>query len=176
MLVLLVSPALRAQYNPSNPDEPGTRPWKLTLTAVPANAGYYNLNTESYHAAGEQLSLYAYDHNDYVFQQWEDAQGNILSSSRTMNYTMPAGNITLVARYTYSPDNPDEPGQASIKRHLFLRTNPEGAGWFNLSSDNNIATGENVNLRAYANQHYVFRNWTYQVQVLNRFTLIYLSL
>lgn len=167
MLVLLVSPALRAQYNPSNPDEPGTRPWKLTLTAVPANAGYYNLNTESYHAAGEQLSLYAYDHNDYVFQQWEDTQGNILSSSRTMNYTMPAGNITLVARYTYSPDNPDEPGQASIKRHLFLRTNPEGAGWFNLSSDNNIATGENVNLRAYANQHYVFRNWTYEGTIIS---------
>ena len=160
MAALLVSTVVRAQFNPDNPEEPGTHPWRLTLKTVPADGGYFNIYAQSQHAAGEEVSIVAYNHSSFAFQQWEDEKGTVLATANSMTFTMPAQNVTLVARYAYTPDTPDEPGQASIRRHLYLRTNPEGAGWFNMYADNDIATGEAVNLHAYANQHYTFRSWT----------------
>lgn len=159
LLALLIGATAQAQYNPNNPDEPGARPWQLTLRAIPTAAGYFSLNQQTIHAEGEQMRLVAYTYNNYRFVQWEDEKGNILSTERNLDYIMPAANVTLVARYEYTPGNPNEPGQASIKRRLTLKTNPEGAGRFNLSSSNDISAGETVNLRAYSNANYYFRNW-----------------
>ncbi|MBR6998192.1 MAG: hypothetical protein IKI19_05240 [Prevotella sp.] len=44
LLALLLGHAAWAQYDPQNPDEPGTRPWQLTLLATPNDAGYFNLS------------------------------------------------------------------------------------------------------------------------------------
>ena len=168
VLLLMVSPAAWAQFNPENPDEPGTRPWRLTLKAVPATGGYYNVNALSMHAAGEEVYLHAYSHSDFGFVQWEDEQGNVLSTANDLSYTMPAKDITLVARFKYAPEEPEEPGQASIKRHLYLRTNPANTGWFNLSSDNDITVGEQVYIEAYnSSQHYSFRNWTQDGSIIS---------
>ncbi len=168
VLLLMVSPATWAQFNPENPDEPGTRPWRLTLKAVPATGGYYNVNALSMHAAGEEVYLHAYSHSDFGFVQWEDEQGNVLSTANDLSYTMPAKDITLVARFKYVPEEPEEPGQASIKRHLYLRTNPANTGWFNLSSDNDITVGEQVYIEAYnSSQHYSFRNWTQDGSIIS---------
>ena len=167
LLALLVSQGIRAQYNPDNPDEPGARPWELVLNAIPAEAGYFNLNQLSGHAEGEQVNLTAYTNNGYRFLRWEDAQGNTLSTERNLRYNMPGYNIFLTARFEYSPDNPDEPGQASIKRRLNLKTNPADAGRFNLNSTNNIATGQLVHLQVYNSQNYIFRDWTENGSVIS---------
>ena len=168
VLLLTLCPATWAQFNPENPDEPGTHPWRLTLKTVPATGGYYNVNAQSMHAAGEEVWLHAYSHSDFSFERWEDEQGNVIGTASDLNYTMPAKNITLVARFRYAPELPDEPGQASIKRHLYLRTNPANAGWFNLSSDNDIAVGEQVYIEAYnSSAHYSFRNWTQDGSIIS---------
>ncbi len=168
VLLLTVCPAAWAQFNPENPDEPGTHPWRLTLKAVPATGGYYNLNAQSMHAAGEEVYLYAYCHSGFSFVQWEDEQGHVLSTDNNLSYTMPARNIALVARFQFAPDTPEEPGQASIKRHLYLRTNPADVGWFNLNHDNDIAVGEQVYIEAYnSSQHYSFRNWTQDGNIIS---------
>ena len=159
VLLLLMATATRAQYNPENPDEPGAQPWQLTLRALPGDAGYFNLNGLSHHAAGEQFTVTAYDHSYFRFVQWEDEQGRVLATTHELSYTMPARHATLTARYAYSPDNPEEPSQASIRRHLYLRTSPENAGWFNLGLDNDIVAGETLHLTAYGNTNYVFRCW-----------------
>ena len=160
LLALLVCQNTKAQFNPEPPDEPGERPWLLTLKAVPAEAGYFNLNQQSRHVADEKIQLTAFTNSGYRFVCWEDSLGNTLTTERSWSYTMPEKNVTLTARYEYSPDAPDEPGQASIKKRLFLNTNPDGAGRFNLSGTNNIAVGQAVNLQVYGNQNYIFRNWT----------------
>lgn len=167
VLALLVSVGARAQFNPQNPDEPGTHPWQLTLKSVPSDGGYFNLNALSQHAAGEEVDLWVYPHSSFSFVQWEDEQGNVLGTGQSIAFTMPKRNATLTARFKYSPETPAEPGQASIERHLYLQANPQGAGYFNLGSDNNIAAGEKVSLYAYANQHYTFRNWTHDGAVVS---------
>ena len=86
VLLLTVSSAAWAQFNPENPDEPGTHPWRLTLKAVPATGGYYNVNAQTMHAAGEEVYLYAYSHSDFSFVQWEDEQGAVLSTNSNLTY------------------------------------------------------------------------------------------
>lgn len=167
LLLLCISIGTRAQYNPENPDEPGARPWKLTLQANPAKAESFNRSKDTYHVAGEQLYIQAYDNGGFKFVKWEDEQGNVISTEHGFDYTMPARHVTLTAHYEYSPDTPDEPGQASIKRHLYLRSNPQDGGYFNYGSTNDIVSGQQVTLQAYPNQYYSFRNWTKDGEIIS---------
>lgn len=167
LLALMTGTAALAQFNPNNPDEPGAKPWHLTLKAVPVEAGYFNFNQQTIHTEGEQMRLVANTYNNYHFLQWEDEKGNFLSTEPNFNYIMPAEDVTLVARYEYNPSDPNEPGQASIKRRLTLKTYPEGAGRFNLNSNNDISTGEAINLWAYSNKNYYFRNWTQEGTIVS---------
>ena len=118
LLTLFISLCIKAQYNPDNPEEPGASPWRLTLKADPAKAESFNRNSVTNHATGEQFYIHAYDHSGFRFVQWEDEQGNVIATERGFDYTMPAHHVTLTARYVYSPDTPEEPGQTSIMRHL----------------------------------------------------------
>lgn len=165
--VLLMATVTRAQYNPQTPDEPGAQPWLLTLRAVPADGGYFSHNQQSGHAAGEEFTLRAYSHSYFRFVHWEDEQGHVLGTDPSLPFTMPAHHVTLTARFAYSPDMPDEPGQASIRRHLYLKTSPEGAGWFNLSGSNDVVAGESLHLHAYGNTNYVFRSWMQEETVVS---------
>ena len=167
LLSLCISLCTRAQYNPDAPDEPGARPWRLTLKADPAKAESFNWNSVTNHTAGEQIYIQAYDLSGYRFVQWEDEQGSVITKERGFDYTMPARHVTLTARYKYSPDTPDEPGQATIMRHLYLRSNPSNGGYFNYGSVNDVASGEQVTLRAYPNKHYSFRNWTKDGEIIS---------
>lgn len=160
LLALLTGMAAEAQFNPNNPDEPGARPWQLTLKTIPSEAGYFSVNQQTNHVAGEQIWISAYSHNGFRFLKWEDEQGNTISTENSINYTMPSANATLVARYEFNPGNPDEPGKATIKRRLTLKANPEGTGHFNLNANSDIAVGEVVNIRAYNYSQYQFSSWT----------------
>ena len=95
LLLLCISICTRAQYNPENPDEPGARPWKLTLQANPAKAESFNRSKDTYHVAGEQIYIQAYDNGGFKFVKWEDEQGNVISTERGFDYTMPARHVTL---------------------------------------------------------------------------------
>lgn len=167
LLSLCISLCTRAQYNPDDPDEPGARPWRLTLKADPAKAESFNWNSVTNRAAGEQFYIQAYDHSGFKFVQWENEQGDVITKERGFDYTMPARHVTLTARYEYSPDTPDEPGQATIMRHLYLRSNPANGGSFNYGSANDVASGEQVTIRAYPNKHYSFRNWTKDGEIIS---------
>ena len=167
LLSLCISLCTRAQYNPNNPEEPGTRPWRLTLKADPAKAESFNRSSVTNHAAGEQFYIQAYDHSGFKFVQWEDEQGSVITTERGISYTMPARHVTLTARYEYSPDTPDEPGRATIMRHLYLKSNPPSGGYFNYGSANDVASGKQVTLRAYPNKYYSFRNWTKDGEIIS---------
>ena len=162
LLALLVSAGLRAQYNPNNPDEPGTKPWLLTLKSIPADAGSFNISKQTSHAAGEQIGLKANDNGNYKFADWEDEEGNIIATTAQYNYTMPAKHVTLVARYTYSPNNPNEPDSPTQHQYsrIYLETSPADGGSFNVSSGNSYEVGTIVTLHAYNNANFKFEKWT----------------
>ena len=151
------------RYAPSNPSEP-TEPdipvySALSLSCSPSNAGSFNINSGNRYEVGTSVSLRAYNNSNFTFKNWTQ-NGEVISTSASFNYVITAGNPKLVANYDYTPSNPGEPSEAKTYYKLYLKSNPSGGGYFNISSGNGYQEGESVYLRAYNNQWYTFKNWT----------------
>ena len=142
------------QYDPPNPPEPAGS-LRISLVAEPAEAGYFNCEKEVAVTEGESYYLYAYSRGDYRFVAWEQ-DGKVISTSPGFNYLMGSTDVTLTARFVYSPPNPPEP---VIRHQLFLESDPVGAGSFNWSSGSTFAEGEQLYLRAYGNNGYKLAYW-----------------
>lgn len=142
------------QFDPYNPPEPAGS-LRISLVAEPAEAGYFNYNKEVIAAEGESYYLCAYARHNYKFQAWEQ-DGKVISTSYSFNYLMGEKDVTLTARFVYSPENPPEP---VIWHQLFLESDPVGAGTFNYSSGTAFAEGEQIYLRAYENNGYKLAYW-----------------
>ena len=163
LLVLLAGIDGWAQYNPTNPDEPGTAPWTLTLKSVPADAGSFNISKVTSRAAGASVTVKASNNGNYYFQQWEQEDGTVVSTSASYTFTMPAANKTLVARYTYSPSNPDEPSVPSVPAKnvsITVGASPSDGGSVSPSGTKMYAAGTKVSLSASPNSNFAFVNWT----------------
>lgn len=160
ILALLVSVGMRGQYNPTNPAEPGTY-YTLTLQATPSNGGSFNLNATTSYTEGTSVSIRAYTNTNFTFECWE-LDGEVYSTSSTIKYIMPAKNVKLIARYKYTPSSPSEPSEPNIPvySNLYLEASPLAGGSFNINSGNRYEVGTKVNVRAYTNSNYVFKNWT----------------
>lgn len=142
------------QYNPPNPPEPAGS-LRISLVADPAEAGYFNYDKEVMASKGESYYLLAYSYHNYRFLGWEQ-DGKVISTSSGFYYLMGDTNVTLTARFVYSPLNPPEP----VVRHLlFLESDPVEAGSFNWSSGSAFTEGEAVNLYAYGNNGYNLAYW-----------------
>lgn len=141
------------QYDPSNPPEPASL--RIYLVAEPAEAGYFNHNREILASEGEYYYLCAYTYHNYRFVAWEQ-DGEVISTSSSFDYLMGSKNVTLTARYEYSPDNPPEP---VIRHQLFLESDPVGAGEFNYRSGTAFAEGEQISVYAYEDNGYKLAYW-----------------
>lgn len=167
ILALLTSVGMRGQYNPTNPAEPGSY-YTLTLQATPSNGGSFNLSTVTSYSEGTNVSLRAYTNTNFTFSAWE-LDGEVISTSSTFNYTMPAKNVKLIAHYKYNPSNPSEPTEPQLPVYstLSFSCSPASAGSFNISSGNRYEVGTSVNLRAYNNSNFIFKNWTEDGEVIS---------
>lgn len=153
--------------NPAEPEQPNLPTYsKLYLSTYPNDGGSFNISNGNTYEVGSSVTLRAYSNSNFTFKNWTE-NGEVVSTSPSFNYVMKDGNPRLVANFAYSPGNPAEPGAAKLKRHLYLRCNPTGAGYFNVSSGNEYDEGSSVYLRAYSNQYYTFRNWTKDGEVVS---------
>lgn len=167
LLSCLLCVSMWGQYNPANPAEPGMSPWKLTLRAVPSDAGSFNISSVTKHATGEKVSLRAYTNSSFVFKAWEDEEGNVLSTTASFSYTMPAKHVTLIARYTYGSSNPSEPSEPVKYVTLNFSASPSEGGSVSPSGAQKYQIGSKVNLRAYNYSDFSFVNWTLNGEVIS---------
>ena len=167
MLALLASAGMKGQYNPTNPAEPGAS-YTLTLQATPDGAGSFNVSSGAAYSEGTNISLRAYNRGDFVFTGWEE-DGEVVSTSSSFTYTMPARSVKLVAHFKYDPDSPAEPPEPDIPVYstLYLSASPSGSGSFNISSGNRYEVGSSVNLRAYNRSDFTFVSWTENGEVIS---------
>lgn len=100
-------------YDPTNPPDPSViqRSKQLTLSASPANGGYFNFRNGRV-PINDIVTLYAYPNRDYEFVYWS-INDTVLSNSPEMDYTMPNRDVQIVAHYRYNPANPGNPGANS---------------------------------------------------------------
>jgi len=157
LLTMIISLPAEAQFNPADPPEPGVK-YKLSLKTVPADGG--SVGNSGKYSPGEQISLYASPSTGFRFVQWEDKDGNVLSNSPSMRYTMPKNDVVLTARFRYDPSNPSEPLKPEEVKYaqVSVSVTPSDAG--SISGAGKYVVGTTVNLRAYNNTGFRFKNWT----------------
>jgi PKD repeat protein len=150
-------------FDPPNPPEPNIQ-YTLSLLASPNGAGsFYGAGK---YAAGTNVWVYAYNNTGFRFQSWQE-DGNVISTSSSFNYTMPAKNTTLIAVFEYDPNNPAEPNPFPQKYTLNLVAQPGNAGSFNRESGGRYEEGSSVYLYAYTNTGFKFREWRDGEQILS---------
>lgn len=152
-------------YNPPNPPDPNlpeaeAEKYVLTCKASPSAAGSVNMSSGTY-AEGSSVYLYAYRNTGFVFQYWIDDDGNVLSESRNLYYTMPKRNVTVTAVYKFEPTSPDDPTPPTVTKNysLTLKAKPVGAGSFSPSGTMTYPEAQQMRLYAYANTGFRFKYW-----------------
>lgn len=157
MLLLASSTSLWAQsdFNPSDPPEPGLPPMRLQLQVSPAEAG--TVSGGGSYVEGTVVPLRAYANQGFIFENWTDAQGNILSSSANFPFTKGSQAEVLTANFAFDPDAPIEPSDpTTVLYYRLLLTQNEGGS---VSGGGRYQAGSTVRLRAYANTGFDFEGW-----------------
>lgn len=133
--------------------------YNLKVEATPHGACSLNTSGGDYDE-GSRVYLRTYGNTGYVFKGWYKGD-EVISSSASFYYTMPAEDVVLQARYEYDPSVPADPAMPdTTKRYkLTLGITPNGAGSLN-TSGGTYAEGTSVSLRAYVNTGYHFTGWT----------------
>ena len=167
ILTFIMSVSMQGQYNPDNPIEPGVY-YTLTLQATPSEGGRFNINKTTTYSVGTVVNLYAYVNSNYVFQGWEQ-DGEVIQTSQTLPFTMPARNVTLIAHYKYSPGSPDEPSEPNLPVYstLYLSVMPSDGGYIRNASGNRYKVGEEIDLRAENYSNFSFKDWTENGKIIS---------
>ena len=103
-------------YAPTSPQEPSvSNEYKLTLTSDNDAACTFNRASVTKVGAGNNVTLTAYVNQGYELLGWYKGE-ELLSTSTSFSYQMPAEDVTLVAKFRYNPFNPTEPegGQEDV--------------------------------------------------------------
>lgn len=166
LLTLGSTPALYAQFNPTNPPEPdGGKPevvityYKVTVQANPAAAASVSNGGEL--TTGSSKYVYTSRKNsNYRFSHWT-LNGEKYSEKSSFYYTIESFDANFVAHYVFDPSSPTEPEKLPeiVCYPLNLATNNEAVCSFNQSSGNEYEADTWVTLEAFVGKGYEFDGW-----------------
>ena len=121
--------------------------YTLTLVANPTDGGSVGGGGE--YEAGQVVGIAATANEGYVFVNWTDESGAVVSTNFAFDYTMPAADVTLTANFE----------EVTIPTYtLTLVANPTDGG--SVGGGGEYEAGQVVGIAATANEGYVFVNWT----------------
>ena len=157
LLILRSTPALYAQFNPTNPPEPQENIYyNVTVSASPAAAAY-TYGTGKYLEGTNRSISYSLRNSSYRFSHWT-LNGERYSDKTSFTYKVAAGDAAFVAHFVYNPSSPQEPS-ASDEYKLTLTSNNDAACTFNRASVTRVKFDNYVTLTANVNQGYEFLGW-----------------
>lgn len=157
-----------SDYNPNTPPNPEMpRPkYKLTLNASPAQGGYLDHEASSVVMAGTKIRLGAYSNSNFAFERWTE-NGETVSTSYDFYYEMPEHDASLTAVFRYEPATPPNPEMPRLKHTLYLESQPVQAGWFSWNSVSVIREDDPMNVYAYNNNGFRFKEWQIEGQTVS---------
>lgn len=146
------------EFDPSSPGEPAdiNQNVKYWLRIV-KEEGAGNVTSSARYKAGTSVTVSATAQSSYTFAGWYDADGNLLGNgSSSYTITMPAEEVTLTAKFDYTPDSPGEPGQIKAKHILTLAAEEGGS----VSADSyRMVEGESTTITATPSTGFEFAGW-----------------
>lgn len=141
-------------FNPESPEEPGKLPLRLRLIAEEggsvSGAGVYQ--------EGEAASISASPYSLYDFAGWYYEDGTLYQGAEHgyTSFTMGDHSVTLIARFEFNPESPEEPSQIDNSHKLMLLAEEGGTVY---ASVGRLLEGESTEVRASANSGYEFVGW-----------------
>lgn len=136
--------------------------YRVTLEATPSGVAYVNdwFDTRTYNQNyGTETYIYTYPSNDnYKFMYWE-LNGEVYSRHSSFSYRVTQQDVKFIARYSYSPNNPEDP-KAIFKRRVYWKTEPEGVAFFGFQSGQKYEIGSIISTWEYDRKWgYEFKGW-----------------
>ena len=151
------TPALYAQYNPTNPPEPEENIYYNVSVTANTEAAAYTSGTGKYLQGTNITVQYSLRNSDYTFTHWT-VNGEVYpQKSSSFTYTV-GGDDKIVAHFSYMPSSPLEPS-ARDEYKLRIESDNYSACSFNVTSGMWVEFDNYVTLIAYVNQGYDFLGW-----------------
>lgn len=133
-----------------------TSTYKLTAQSDPEDVcSLYRYPSEGEEGTSAYVS--AYPKGGWNFQGWY-LNDTLVSTESYYSFNMPARDLNFVARLTFNPENPADPGESNTYYPLTLLAEPDDALWLN--STQLVLAGRSMNLGAYFNSdRWQFLGW-----------------
>ena len=168
LFLWLTSLSLWAQYDPTNPPEPGQY-YTLVLRVTPTGSGSVSPSGTTTQQSGNFVRLRANASTDFQFVAWAE-NGVIISQDAQFDYQMPARNVTLTAHFDYNPSDPTEPSTPDIPLYssVYASCSPENGGYITgVTSGNRYVQGNSISLSAKVNSGFDFDYWTENGEIIS---------
>lgn len=145
-------------FNPSSPAEPDAPDVKtrLTLTAMPGEGG--SVSGAGTYSIGSSVYVSASASSSYVFDYWENEEGDTVSTDRVFYLTKGNGAETLTAHFRFVPGSPSEPDLPSTTLYYRLTSQTSTGG--SVSGGGRYQMGTQVTVNAYPETGFYFTQWT----------------
>lgn len=113
-------------------------------------------------AVGVTYSYTASTYSDYTFVNWTTSDGTVISTERTVRYTVTENDETITAHYRFTPGSPAEPNETKPKHKVYFRCDPAGLAGFNKTSGFSVSEGSPYSVTVYSVNDYEFKGWTWE--------------
>lgn len=114
------------------------------------------------YVVGVTYSFTASTYTDYTFVNWTTSDGTVISTNRTVSYTVTENDETITAHYRFTPGSPAEPNETKPKHKVYFRCDPAGLAGFNRTSGFSVSEGSPYSVTVYSVNDYEFKGWTWE--------------
>lgn len=112
------------------------------------------------YAVGVTYSYTASTYSDYTFVNWTTSDGTVISTERTVRYTVTENDETITAHYRFTPGSPAEPNETKPKHKVYFKCDPAGLVGFNQTNGFSVSEGNTFGVTVYSVSDYEFKGWT----------------
>lgn len=132
---------------------------RLTIAYDPSSIGTSEVKE---YAVGVTFSTTASNYSGYTFVNWTTSDGTVISTNRTVSYTVTENDETITAHYRYTPGSPAEPNETKPKHKVYFKCDPAGLAGFNKTSGFSVSEGSPYSVTVYSVNDYEFKGWTWE--------------
>lgn len=111
------------------------------------------------YAVGVTYSYTASTYSDYTFVNWTTSDGTVISTNRTVSYTVTENDETITAHYRFTPGSPAEPNETKPKHKVYFKCDPAGLTGFYQSNGFSVSEGNTFRVEVYSVSDYEFKGW-----------------
>lgn len=135
---------------------------KTSLLTIAYDPSSIKTSEVKEYAVGVTYSYTASTYSDYTFVNWTTSDGTVISTNRTVSYTVTENDETITAHYRFTPGSPAEPNETKPKHKVYFKCDPAGLVGFNQTNGFSVSEGNTFGVTVYSVSDYEFKGWTHE--------------